>query len=178
MPILAKYVKRALPTTLYSIRNNSQLAPRTRAPHCPSLRTATGAATHLTCLAINKVPYYGFSSTALKYGAYRSSTLDACLDESSCKAVHSDTKFYRSVRKRQSVHCAHTLEIGLSIRSRYFSTKTRVAQEQMVRPERRVHVRDLQSRCAHPVHLALRQLEQILNAVRRRVAVDGGGEPL
>eukprot|EP00964_Phaeocystis_antarctica_P007081 scaffold3838_cov65-Phaeocystis_antarctica.AAC.2 len=48
----------------------------------------------------------------------------------------------------------------------------------MERPERRVHVRDLRRRSAHPVHLALRQLEQILNAVRRRVAADSGGEPL
>eukprot|EP00964_Phaeocystis_antarctica_P131720 scaffold95684_cov69-Phaeocystis_antarctica.AAC.2 len=46
----------------------------------------------------------------------------------------------------------------------------------MERPERRDHVRDLRRRRAHSMHFALRQLEQILNAVCCRVAADGGGE--
>ena len=67
---------------------------------------------------------------------------------------------------------------GLGALGSLSTTLGRGSQEKMVRSERRVHVRDLWCRRAHSVHLTLRQLEQILNAVRRRVAADGGGEPL
>ena len=47
----------------------------------------------------------------------------------------------------------------------------------MVRPQRQLNVRDLRRWRVQSVHLALRQLEQVYHAVRRRMAADGGGEP-
>ena len=57
----------------------------------------------------------------------------------------------------------------------------------MVRPERRVHVRNLMMSRPHsmliisdnslPMHPTLRQLEQVLHAVCRRVVADGSGKP-
>ena len=59
-----------------------------------------------------------------------------------------------------------------------YSVLRRGTQEQMERSERRAHVRNLRRRRRRFVHLALRQLEQVLHTVRRRVATDVGGEPI
>ena len=54
----------------------------------------------------------------------------------------------------------------------------RVPQEQLVRPQRKFHgVWNLRRWRIQSVHLALRQLEQVYHAVRRRVAADCGGKP-